>query len=145
MFIRQFKMEKLLIFTIIGIFLISFAYSFTTIESKEKIVYVNQTVYKTIIDIPVIYKLERTLSQIKEDTNIENGNCLSYALYYKEYLNNNYPMLDVRKIDLAGICKIGTIECKDSEGTRHTYLIVNGWGGECILDQHELKCIQVVK
>ena len=135
-------MKKLLIFTIIGIFLISFAYSFTTIEPKEKIVYVNQTVE---IDVPTIYKLEKTLSQITEDTNIEDGDCLSYALYYKEYLNNNYPMLDVRKIDLAGICKIGTIECGDSEGTRHTYLIVNGWGGECILDQHELKCIQVVK
>ena len=135
-------MKKLLIFTIIGIFLISFDYSFTTIEPKEKIVYVNQTIE---IDIPVIYKLERTLSQIKEDTNIENGDCLSYALYYKEYLNNNYPMLDVRKIDSAGICKVGMTECKDSEGTRHTYLIVNGWGGECILDQHELKCIQVVK
>ena len=135
-------MEKYIIFTIIGIFLISFAYSFTMIEPKEKIVYVNQTVE---IDVPTIYKLEKTLSQITEDTNIEDGDCLSYALYYKEYLNNNYPMLDVRKIDLAGICKIGTIECKDSEGTRHTYLIVNGWGGECILDQHELKCIQVVK
>ena len=135
-------MEKYIIFTIIGIFLISFAYSFTMIEPKEKIVYVNQTVE---IDVPTIYKLEKTLSQITEDTNIEDGDCLSYALYYKEYLNENYPMLDVRKIDLAGICKIGTIECGDSEGTRHTYLIVNGWGGECILDQHNLKCIQVVK
>ena len=135
-------MEKYIIFTIIGIFLISFAYSFTMIEPKEKIVYVNQTIE---IDVPLIYKLEKTLSQIKEDTNIEDGDCLSYTLYYKEYLNNNYPMLDVRKIDSAGICKIGTIECGDSEGTRHTYLIVNGWGGECILDQHKLKCIQVAK
>lgn len=88
-------------------------------------------------------KLENLLLNLTSITDIENGDCLSYALYYKEILEESYPRLDVRKIDMAGICPIGTKECGDMEGMPHTYLIVNGYGGECILDQKELACIQI--
>jgi len=93
--------------------------------------------------IKEIGTLEKILTPIVENTNIENGNCLSYALHYRKYLDNSGLNLDVRKVDLAGICPIGTKECGDMEGMPHTYLIVNGYGGECILDQHSLVCIQV--
>jgi hypothetical protein len=87
--------------------------------------------------------LENMLIPIVKNTSIENGNCLSYALYYKDYIKKIYPELDIRKIDMAGICPIGTIECGEDEGMPHTYLIINGHGGECILDQNELVCIQM--
>ena len=98
-----------------------------------------------INDNEVISKgtLENMLIPIVENTLIEKGDCLSYALYYKEHLRKDYPELDVRKIDMAGICPIGTIECGEWEGMPHTYLIINGHGGECILDQKNLVCIQV--
>jgi len=88
-------------------------------------------------------RLESLLFKLENNTYIKNGNCLSYALYYKDYLNKNYPKLDVRKIDKAGICPIGTKECGDDEGMLHTYLIVNGYGAECILDQHQIACIEM--
>ena len=106
---------------------------------------INQSVNETQQESIKIYRLEETLTNLSEDTHLENGDCLYYSLFYKEFLNNKYPILDVRKIDKAGLCPIGTEECGESQGMKHTYLIVNGWGGECILDQHQLKCIQVVK
>lgn len=90
-------------------------------------------------------KLSSILINLTQETTIKNGDCLSYALYYKEYLNKNYPTLDVRKIDMAGICPIGTKECKEWEGMPHTYLIVNGYAEECILDQKLFVCIKVIK
>jgi len=87
--------------------------------------------------------LEKMLKPIMENTNIDNGTCLSYALYYLDYFNNTNYKLDVRKINLAGVCPIGTKECGEDEGMPHTYLIINGYGGECILDQHMLVCIQL--
>lgn len=86
--------------------------------------------------------LESMLRPIMESTSI-NGQCLEYTLYYHEYLKKNYPELDVRRIEMAGVCTIGTKECGDYEGIPHTYLIVNGHGGECILDQKKLACIQL--
>ena len=87
-------------------------------------------------------RLEILLSDLIDKINID-GDCLSYSLYYKNFLNKNYPKLDVRKIPMAGICPIGTEECGEMEGIPHTYLIVNGYGAECILDQKSLACIQV--
>lgn len=101
---------------------------------KEESLYVNVSIRGT---------LEKMIIPIVENTTIENGDCLSYALYYKEYIKKIYPELDIRKIDMAGICPIGTKECGKDEGMPHTYLIINGHGGECILDQHELVCIQI--
>ena len=96
-----------------------------------------------IIETETKGKLETILFDLKDNTNLYEGDCLSYALYYKTYLNENYPKLDVRKIDMAGVCPIGTVECGAMEGMPHTYLIVNGLSSECILDQKELVCIQL--
>jgi len=141
--------KKIFILIIIGMFLIlgfsvgkplqTYCQDYNTSPKVEEI-----KVNEKPIEINTYYPLESLLRELINKTQID-GNCLDYTLYYKEYLNNNYPNLDVRKINLAGICPIGTKECKEWEGMKHTYLIVNGWGGECILDQHNLKCIQVIK
>ena len=94
-------------------------------------------------ELKSIGTLENIIRPIMEQTKLENGNCLAYALYYLDYLSKTNYQLDVRKIDLAGICPIGTKECGEMEGMPHTYLIINGYGGECILDQHQLVCIQI--
>lgn len=96
-----------------------------------------------VVQTPKYSTLQSILQPIVDKTRIANGDCLSYALYYKDYLNKNYPDLDVRKIDLAGDCKLGYKICGDMEGMPHTYLIVNGNGGECIMDQTLLTCIQL--
>lgn len=88
--------------------------------------------------------LYHLIHPIVENTSIKDGDCLSYTIYYQDYIKKIYPELDIRKIDRAGICPIGTKECGEWEGIPHTYLIINGYGGECILDQHNLVCIQVV-
>jgi len=90
------------------------------------------------------YPLESLLRKLVNKTYIVDGCCLDYALYYKEELERNYENLDVRKINMAGICPIGEKLCGEDEGIPHTYLIVNGMGGECILDQRNLVCIQLV-
>ena len=87
--------------------------------------------------------LAKILRPIMDNTTIVNGDCLSYALYYKDYLSKTNYTLDVRKIDIAGDCPIGTIQCGIDAGMPHTYLIINGYGGECILDQHLLACNQI--
>ena len=107
-----------------------------TINSTEK----EQIVQNEIKQLPF---LEDLLTNLTQNTNIENGVCLTYTLYYKDYLIKNYPELDVRKIDMAGVCPIGTIECGEWEGMPHTYLIVNGHGEECILDQKMFTCINL--
>jgi len=90
-------------------------------------------------------KLPDILNNLVENTTIEGGHCLEYSLYYQDYLNKTHSELDVRRIEKVGICKIGMEGCGEWEGIPHTYLIVNGYGGECILDQHNLVCIQVIK
>lgn len=87
--------------------------------------------------------LEKIIRPIMQNTSIKDGDCLSYALYYKDYLDTTDYKLDVRKIDMAGVCPIGTSQCGEDEGMKHTYLIINGYGGECILDQKNLVCIQI--
>lgn len=85
----------------------------------------------------------------REIVDVENWNCLNYTLYYKKTLNEKYPDLDVRKIDKAGICNLnqeGIDEiCGEYTGMPHTYLIVNGYGSECILDQRQLICLDLRK
>lgn len=103
----------------------------------------NKQAFKTDTEKISEKTLENMINPFMNIT-IENGDCLAYALYYKEILNKNHPELDVRKINMAGICPIGTKECGEWEGIPHTYLIINGHGGECILDQHKLVCIQVI-
>ena len=75
--------------------------------------------------------------------NREGWECIDYTLYYNKTLKDLYPKLDVRKINMAGICPIGTKECGDYEGIPHTYIIVNGYGEECILDQTKYVCINL--
>jgi len=115
-------------------------YKMIKVEKEWRILDLNNNLPITNKDIGT---LENILMSMVENTLIENGDCLSYTLYYKKYLSKTGLKLDVRKIDLAGVCPIGTKECGDDEGMKHTYLIVNGYGGECILDQHKLACIQV--
>jgi len=106
----------------------------------------NASIIKTetnITQIKEMGSLEKIIRPIVENTTIEGGNCLKYTLYYQDYLNKTDYKLDVRKINRAVICPIGTKQCGDMEGKVHTYLIINGYGGECILDQYNLVCIQV--
>jgi len=136
--------NKFLTFTVLSLFLISFvsAWCFYS-EPTEEII--STTIKQQVIQVEKIYKLEQTLSDLQDNVTLVNGDCLKYALFYEEILNRNYPKLDVRRIKMAGVCPIGEIICGEDEGIPHTYLIVNGWGGECILDQNKLACIQLRK
>jgi hypothetical protein len=96
------------------------------------------------VNIKEMGSLEKIIRPIMENTTIKDGNCLSYALYYQDYLAETDYILDVRRIEMAGICPMGTKQCGKNEGIPHTYLIINGYGGECILDQQKLICIQVI-
>ena len=121
----------------------AFSNSIDINETSQKITSKNTTIILDNPPVKDIGTLEKILTPMVENTIIENGDCLSYTLHYKKYLSNTNLILDIRKIDLAGICPIGTKECGEDAGTKHTYLIINGYGGECILDQHKLACIQV--
>jgi len=139
------KFNKLFTFIFLSLFLISLAsaWYFYPEEEQEKITC--PTIEPQVLIMEEVWKLEQTLSDLRDNITLVNGDCLKYALFYEEILNRDYPKLDVRRIKMAGVCPIGEVICGEDEGTPHTYLIVNGWGGECILDQKKLACIQLRK
>ena len=82
--------------------------------------------------------LERVL--IPEIVNIEEGNCLDYATYYNKTLSEKYPDIDIRWPRHVDICNDLTL-CDNY----HTFLVIAGYGGECILDQKSIVCVDILK
>jgi hypothetical protein len=65
--------------------------------------------------------------------------CLDYANWYNNSLTIKHPELDIYWLRHVDICNDLTL-CD----SYHTYLIVNGYGEECILDQKIYSCIQLL-
>ena len=65
----------------------------------------------------------------------EDWVCLDYMLYYNETLSQ-YPELDVRPIRYFDICNNYTL-CNYS----HTFIVVGGYGSECILEKDKFICL----
>jgi len=150
------KMKRKLLFfsfVIILVFILGFCvgniYPYNSQGNKdlavEEIAVEELRINEEPLKINTYYPLENLLRELINKTKLVGGNCLDYALYYKGELEKVPQNLDVRKIDMAGVCPIGEEICGESEGIPHTYLIVNGLGGECILDQRNLVCIQLIK
>ena len=83
-------------------------------------------------------QLQSLLVEEIDQSNLTDGNCLDYATHYNETLTKNYPELDVRWPRYVDLCNNLTL-CD----SYHTYLVVNGYGEECILDQKSMACIQL--
>ena len=72
---------------------------------------------------------------------IPDGNCLDYTNYYNEVFQNKtkYPNLDVlyphRPVNISGGI--------ESNNDSHIYILINGYGGECIIDQYKIACIKI--
>jgi len=74
-----------------------------------------------------------------EVIDVEDWNCLDYALYYNETLSQKYPELDIRFPRYVDICnKLKLCE------NYHTFLVIGGYGSECILDQRTVICNQLI-
>ena len=86
---------------------------------------------------------ENILIQILEyeisNANLPEGSvCVNYSRYYNKTLSEKYPFLDIRwlrKIDLYNNLTLGD--------KYHTFLVVNGFEMECILDQHFYMCMDI--
>lgn len=63
------------------------------------------------------------------------GVCYDYSVYYDKVFKKYWPELDVRWIRAVDICNNGTY-CD----SLHTYVIVNGYGAECLVDQKRYMC-----
>jgi len=84
--------------------------------------------------------LRNLLKEEIKNTNIEGGNCKDYAEYYNRTFSKKYPELDIRWPRYVDICNNLTL-CDNY----HTYLVINGYGSECILDHKSLACIELVE
>lgn len=65
--------------------------------------------------------------------------CIDYANYYYKSLKQKYPYLDVRLENYVDICNEYSL-CENS----HAFIVVAGYGSECILDQHTYVCIDIL-
>lgn len=112
-------MKKLLLVLFIGVCLISIAFSVSLKQDT--------------------FKLEEIVEDVVFNVNLsEDCNCVNYSRYYMEYFIKHYPELDVRQIRYVDVCNNYTI-CDYA----HTYVIVNGYLGECIIDQNKYACIKI--
>jgi len=84
--------------------------------------------------------LEQIAINESEKVYVEDWNCLDYSKYYNKTFTEKYPELDVRWIRMVDICNNDTY-CE----TLHTYIIINGYGGTCILDQHQIACTNILQ
>lgn len=62
--------------------------------------------------------------------------CKDYMFYYNKTLTEKYPELDVRPIRYVDICNN---QCDYS----HTFIVVAGYGSECILDRLSFVCLDM--
>lgn len=87
-------------------------------------------------EVPILEQIA-----IKETKNVyvKGWNCLDYSRHYNKTFSENYPQLDVRWIRRLDICNNKTY-CN----SLHTYILINGYGGECIIDQHHVACVQLI-
>lgn len=85
-------------------------------------------------------ELNRLVEIIKyeiNNSNISDGNCLDYALYYNQSLRK-YPELDIRFPRYVDICNNLTL-CDNY----HTFLVIGGYTSICILDQRSYACLKL--
>lgn len=124
-------------FTILMMILISMALLGLTIETTD-------FSFKVEMINPVTEVADNILEDILRreiiDKKVEGWNCLDYATYYNKTLSEKYPRLDIRFPRNVDICNNLTI-CD----SYHTFLVVAGYGSECILDQRHLACISIIK
>jgi len=80
-------------------------------------------------------KLIKIIDYEIKNSNV-TGNCLNYTEYYNQSFRK-YKELDVRwENRYVDICNNKTY-CNGS----HTFIIVAGYGGECIIDQKNYACV----
>lgn len=115
-------------------------YYYTNINDT---VIINETQMKAILT-----KDKGTLEKLLEKEIVSNPNwtCADYVVYYnttlKKYntgLNPPERNLDIRELRYVDICN-GLTLCD----SYHTFLVIGGYGQECILDQQEIKCISLL-
>lgn len=117
-------------------------------ESKEfrRLIYIVGVISGIVLVLLMIIifcnKVTPILEQIAIDETkkvyVDDWNCRDYSEYYNKTFTEKYPELDVRWIRQLDICNNNTY-CKDY----HTYILINGYGGECIIDQHQVACVQI--
>ena len=83
-----------------------------------------------------------SLNEILEGELVKNSswNCLDYSTYYNKTITEKYPLFDVRWPRHVDTCNNLTL-CD----SHHTFIIVAGNGGECIMDQSQIACVDVLK
>ena len=71
----------------------------------------------------------------------EKCNCKCYSEYYNKTLSEKYPFLDVRwenrKVDICNDCTL----CD----SKHTFIVVGGFGKIAILDQTQYAVVDVLR
>jgi hypothetical protein len=91
--------------------------------------------------------LESILLNAIKTVNLTNKDCVDgyckcydYANWYNKTLTEKYPELDIRWLRHVDLCNNLTM-CDNY----HTFIIVSGYGQECILDQHLYTCILLME
>lgn len=88
----------------------------------------------------ILNQNEPTLRSILRSELVDLGDidnpCYEYAKYYNETLSEKYPELDIRWERYVDICNNLTM-CQ----SYHTFLVIGGYGSECILDQQLITCL----
>lgn len=120
------KSELLLILCISTLlFIIVFLFVTALLAEAEEI----NTIHPNRVELKDV--LEKEVREINS-----SWVCRHYAEYYYNLFTEKYPELDVRWIRNADPCNNGEI-CN----VLHTFVVVIGYNGECIVDQTELVCI----
>lgn len=83
--------------------------------------------------------LEQIAINETERVHVVDWNCRDYSEYYNKTFTEKYPELDVRWVRMLDICNDET-HCE----YLHTYILINGYGGECIVDQHQVACVHLI-
>lgn len=123
----------LVILLIIALLLALIGFTIETTDLSFKIEMINP-----IERQPNISLLEELLRKEIINKKKDGWACIDYSKYYNKTLSEKYPRLDIRFPRYVDICNNLTM-CDNY----HTFLIVAGYGSECILDQTHIACITI--
>lgn len=111
------------------------------LDVKEKIEEAGGIIYFNYSEETSPNKLIQILEYEISEANLPEGSvCVNYSRYYNKTLSEKYPELDIRWPRYLDICNGRTL-CK----FYHTYILVNGYSLECILDQQSYVCLNIKK
>ena len=133
-----FIVSAIVLFLLVGVIIGMCITYYTLCNSSSKSNKIESMEINNTTNITLQSILNKEINILENNNSIDTTDwvCLDYATYFNNTLTTKYPFLDTRWIRYFDICNNLTM-CS----TYHTYLVIGGFGSECLLNSDRYDCV----